>query len=73
MNPVAVGMQRARTDQRVYVQVLPEILAPGVQHQGGGDVPTEPARILAELEQRVRSSLEQEVVDRPRISLRQRV
>ena len=42
--------KRAGADQGVHVQVLPEILAPGVQHQGGGDLPTEPARIGAEFE-----------------------
>jgi len=66
-------MQCAGADQRVHVQVLPEILAPGVQHQGSGDLPTEPTRILAELEQRVGGGLEQEAVDRSRIGLCQHI
>jgi hypothetical protein len=37
VNPVPVSMQRAGTDQRVDVQVVAEVLASGVQHQGGGE------------------------------------
>ena len=48
-----VGAERAGGDEAVHVQVLGERLAPGVQHQGGGDLAAEPARVLAELDQGV--------------------
>ena len=72
-NPVPVSMQRPGTDQSMDMQVLAKVLAPGMQHQGGGDLPTEPAWIGTEFEQCIGGGLEQEVVDWPWIGLRQHV
>jgi hypothetical protein len=58
-DPVPIGGECAGGDEGVDVQVLGERLAPGVQHQGGGDGPACPTRVLAELDEGVRDALEQ--------------
>jgi len=53
----------------VHVQVLGEGLAPGVQHEAGGDLAAEPARVGAELEQGVGGGGEEHRVDHSRVAL----
>ncbi len=60
-HPLPLGAQRAAADQRMHVQMLIELLAPGMQHQGGGDFAAEPAWVAPELEQRVRRRREQQI------------
>ena len=72
-DPVAVGGECAGGHQAMQVQVLGERLAPGVQHEGSGDVAAEPARVGAELGELVRNTLEEQRIECARIALRERV
>src|SRR5215213_9978277 len=55
------------------MNVLAEVLAPGVQDQGDADLPADPMRIAAEGQERVRRRREEEAVEAPRVALDQRV
>ena len=69
----AVGTECAAGDNRVDMDVLIEILSPGVQHHGGTDFAAEPARIAAELKQGLRGGFEQQVVDESGVALSDRI
>ena len=72
-DPASVGGECAAGDERVHMQVLGEGLAPGVQHEGGGDLAAGPSRVAAELAQRGRCGGEQQFIDCARIALGERV
>ena len=55
------------------MDVLIEILSPGVQHHGGTDLAADPAPIAAELEQGLRGGFEQQVVDESGVALGERI
>ena len=55
------------------MDVLAEVLAPGVQDQGDADLAPDPARVAAEGQERVRRRREQEAVEPPRVAPDQRV
>ena len=55
------------------MDVLPEILPPGVQHHGDAELAAEPAGIAAELEQGLRGGVEQQAVDESGIALGERI
>ena len=69
----AVGTDCAPGDNRVDMDVLIEILSPGVQHHGDTDFAADPARIAAELEQGLRGGFEQQVVDESGVALGDRI
>ena len=58
-----VGAQGAVGDEAVDMDVLPEVLPPGVEHHGDAELATEPSGIAAELEQGLRGGVEQQAVD----------
>ena len=66
---LAVGAQGAVGDDTVDMDVLPEILPPGVQHHGDAELAAEPAGIAAELEQGLGGGVEQQAVDESGIAL----
>ena len=66
---LAVGAQGAVGDDAVDMDVLPEILPPGVEHHGDAELAAEPAGIAAELEQGLRGGVEQQAVDESGIAL----
>ena len=70
---LAVGAQGAVGDDAVDVDVLPQILPPGVEHHGDAELAAEPPRITAELEQGLRGRVEQQSVDEGGIALGERV
>jgi len=53
----------------VEVQVLGEILPPGVQDRGGAEIPAELAGIASEGGERVGDGMEEEGIDEPGIPL----
>ena len=57
----------------MQMQMLTERLAPGVQHQGGGNGPAQPARVGAELNERCRDRFKQQGVDHTGVTLGERV
>ena len=52
------------------MDVLAQILSPGMQHHGDAELAAEPAGITAELEQGLRRGLEQQPVDERRMAVR---
>jgi hypothetical protein len=54
------------------MRMMGERLAPSVQQQRGGDLPAQPARVAAELEQRLGGRGKQQAVDRARVALGER-
>ena len=66
---LAVGAQGAVGDDTVDMDVLPEILPPGVQHHGDAELAAEPSGIAAELEQGLGGGVEQQAVDESGIAL----
>ena len=68
-----VLLQRAAGDDAVQVDVLGQVLAPGVEQRGDPERSAQMAPITAEAQQRLRSGAEQEVVDESRVALRQGV
>ena len=69
----AVGAECAPGDNRVDMDVLIEILSPGVQHHGDTDFAADPARIATELEQGLRGGFEQQAVDESGVALGNRI
>jgi hypothetical protein len=72
-DPATIGVKCSAGHQRVHVRVMGERLPPGMQHQRGGDIAPEPARVLAKLDQRFRSRGKQQPVDPSRVALGQRI
>jgi len=70
---LTIRRQATARDKPMDVNMVPEILAPCVQHKGDADLATNPFRVTTEGEQRLRGSLEQKVVQAARIALDQRV
>ena len=66
---LAVGAQGAVGDDTVDMDVLPEILPPGVEHHGDAELAAEPSGIAAELEQGLGGGVEQQAVDERGIAL----
>ena len=64
-----VGAQGAVGDDAVDMDVLAEILPPSVEHHGDAEFAAEPPGIAAELEQGLRSGVEQQAVDESGIAL----
>ena len=50
---LAIGAQGSAGDHAVDMDVLIELLAPGVQDHGDAELPAEPARIAAKFQQRL--------------------
>ncbi len=71
--PLPVRAQAAVGDDAVDMDVLPEVLAPGVQHHRDADLAAEPARVASELQQGPGRSLEEQPVDEAGLRLRERV
>lgn len=55
------------------MQVLGERLSPGMQDQGGGDLPAQPARIGAKFDEGCRDTLEEQPVKERGVALGERV
>ena len=72
-DPPPIGGERTAADHTVHMQVLTEILAPGVEHHRDPDLAPEPLGIPTEGLQGLRGRLKQEVVDHLRVSLGDRV
>ena len=72
-DPPSIGGERTAADHTVHVQMLTEVLAPGVEHHRDPDLAPEPLGISTEGLQGVRGRLKQEAVDHLRISLGERV
>ena len=66
---LAVGAQGTVGDDAVNMDMLPEILPPGVEHHGDAELAAEPAGIAAELEQGLRGGVEQQAIDERGIAL----
>jgi hypothetical protein len=69
----AVLGQRAAGHDTVQMQVLGEILAPGMEDRGAADVTTEVARIAAKGGERRGDRVEEQCIEDPGIALRERV
>ena len=65
--PLSVRAQAAIGDDAVDMDVLSQILTPGVQHHGDSELAAEPAGIAAELEQGLGGRLEEQPVDERRV------
>jgi len=72
-NPLALRIERPTRDQRVNMDMPPEVLLPGMQHQRKAGRPAQPARVGGERIQRIRHRAEQQFVKRARIASGQRV
>ena len=66
---LAVGAQGAVGDDTVDMDVLPQILPPGVEHHSDAELAAEPPGVAAELEQGLRGGVEQQPVDEGGIAL----
>ena len=64
-----VRAQAAVGDDAVDMDVLSQVLPPGVQHHGDAEFAAEPAGVAAELEQSPGGGLEQQPVDERRVGL----
>src|SRR5438309_6293390 len=69
----AVRGERAAGDDTVQMQVLGEILAPGMEDRRAADVTTEVARIAAKGGERRGDRVEEQRIEDPGIALRERV
>ena len=72
-DPLPLGTECPAANHTVHMQMLTEILAPGVKHHRDPDLAPEPLGISTEGLQGLRGRLKQEVVDHLWISLGERV
>lgn len=63
----------AAGDQGMHVNMLRERLTPSVEDKRGTDLSTEPARVSAELQQRLGRGRKQQSIDQARVPLGQRI
>ena len=70
---ILVRAQAAIGDDAVDMDVLSEILSPGVQHHGDAEFTAEPAGIVAEFEQGAGRGLEEQLVDGGGVRLGERI
>ena len=68
--PVLLGHQSATRHETMHVEMLVQVLAPGMQDHGSPEVATEPTWVPPEGVQRVPRGLEQESIEDTRVPLR---
>jgi len=71
--PVLLRGQSAAGHEAMYMEMLIQILPPGMEDHGGSDVPTQPARVLPKGVQRVPRALEEEGIEDMGIALGHRI
>jgi hypothetical protein len=71
--PVLLGGQGAAGHETMHMEMLVQVLPPGMEDHGGSEVPTQPARVTPKGVQRVPRALEEEGIEDTGIALGHRI